>query len=68
MTKTTAPPRYKIALLTWAAAFPVLTTVNLLLGPVLMVLPLPGRTLLVRLGLSRPHGDHTNLLGSGSRG
>ena len=47
VTKTTAPPRYKIALLTWAAAFPVLTAVNVLLGPVLTALPLPGRTLLM---------------------
>lgn len=47
MTRTTAPPRYKIALLTWAAAFPVLTAVNVLLGPVLTALPLPGRTLLM---------------------
>lgn len=47
MTNPTAPPRYKIALLTWAAAFPVLTAVNVLLAPVLARLPLPGRTLLM---------------------
>jgi hypothetical protein len=42
-----APPRYKMALLTWAAAFPVLTAVNVLLGPLLVRLPLPGRALLM---------------------
>ena len=47
MTETTAPPRYKLALLTWAAAFPLLTAVNVLLGPILVRLPLPGRTLLM---------------------
>ncbi|HLJ66243.1 MAG TPA: hypothetical protein VKX16_02635 [Chloroflexota bacterium] len=47
MTDTNQPPRYKLALLTWAAAFPLLTAVNVLLGPLLAVLPLPGRTLLM---------------------
>jgi hypothetical protein len=47
MTDTKAPPRYKLALLTWAAAFPLLTAVNVLLGPLLVALPLPGRTLLI---------------------
>ena len=42
-----SPPRYKMALLTWAGAFPLLTAVNVLLGPVLGALPLPGRTLLI---------------------
>ncbi len=41
------PPRYKMVLLTWAAAFPVLTVLNLLFGPQLAALPLPARTLLV---------------------
>jgi antibiotic biosynthesis monooxygenase (ABM) superfamily enzyme len=36
-----------MALLTWAAAFPLLTAVNVLLGPLLAALPLPGRTLLM---------------------
>jgi antibiotic biosynthesis monooxygenase (ABM) superfamily enzyme len=47
VTDTKAPPRYKMALLTWAGAFPLLTAVNVLLGPVLVALPLPGRTLLI---------------------
>ena len=47
MTDSKAPPRYKMALLTWAAAFPLLTAVNVLLRPVLVILPLPGRTLLM---------------------
>ena len=47
MTDTKAPPRYKMALLTWAGAFPLLTAVNVLLSPVLVALPLPGRTLLI---------------------
>jgi antibiotic biosynthesis monooxygenase (ABM) superfamily enzyme len=36
-----------MALLTWVAAFPLLTFVNILLGPILAVLPLPARTLLM---------------------
>lgn len=47
MTDANAPPRYKVALLTWAAAFPLLTALNVLLRPLLSVLPLPGRTLLL---------------------
>jgi antibiotic biosynthesis monooxygenase (ABM) superfamily enzyme len=47
VTDTKAPPRYKMALLTWAGAFPLLTAVNVLLGPLLVALPLPGRTLLM---------------------
>jgi uncharacterized protein len=45
--KPTSPPRYKMALLTWAAAFPLLTAANVLFGPVLAALPLPLRTLLL---------------------
>ena len=47
MTDSNQPPRYKMALLTWAAAFPLLTAVNVFLGPLLVTLPLPGRTLLM---------------------
>jgi antibiotic biosynthesis monooxygenase (ABM) superfamily enzyme len=36
-----------MALLKWAAAFPLLTAVNGLFGPQLAVLPLPARTLLL---------------------
>jgi antibiotic biosynthesis monooxygenase (ABM) superfamily enzyme len=42
-----SPPRYKTALLTWAAAFTLLTTVNVLFGPQLAALPLPVRTFLL---------------------
>lgn len=45
--KPDSPPRYKVALLTWAAAFPLLTALNVLLHPLLGALPLPGRTLLL---------------------
>jgi uncharacterized protein len=47
---TTQPPtpsRYKMALLTWAAAFPLLTTINLLFGAQLAALPLLVRTFVV---------------------
>lgn len=50
-----SPPRYKIALLTWAAAFPLLTALNVLFGPLLADLALPARTFLltgVLIGLS----------------
>jgi antibiotic biosynthesis monooxygenase (ABM) superfamily enzyme len=43
----TSPPRYKMALLTWAAAFPLLTALNVLFGPQLAALPLPVRTFLL---------------------
>jgi antibiotic biosynthesis monooxygenase (ABM) superfamily enzyme len=36
-----------MALLTWAAAFPLLTAVNVLFGPQLAALPLPIRTFLL---------------------
>jgi antibiotic biosynthesis monooxygenase (ABM) superfamily enzyme len=42
-----SPPRYKLALLTWAAAFPLMTALTMLLGWLLNALPLPGRTLLM---------------------
>jgi antibiotic biosynthesis monooxygenase (ABM) superfamily enzyme len=42
-----SPSRYKTALLTWAAAFPLLTAVNVLFGPQLAALPLPVRTFLL---------------------
>ncbi len=41
------PPRYKLALLTWSAAFPVITLILALLGPVIAPWPLPLRTLLI---------------------
>jgi antibiotic biosynthesis monooxygenase (ABM) superfamily enzyme len=44
---TKAPPRHKLALLTWAAAFPLMTALTMLLGWLLNGLPLPGRTLLM---------------------
>jgi hypothetical protein len=42
-----SPPRYKMTLLTWAAAFLLLTAANVLLRPLLAVLLLPGRPLLL---------------------
>jgi antibiotic biosynthesis monooxygenase (ABM) superfamily enzyme len=41
------PPRYKLALLTWAGAYAVITTILALLGPVMATWPLPVRTLLL---------------------
>jgi hypothetical protein len=46
-TNPASPPRYKVALLTWATVFPLLTAANVLFGPVLALLPLPARTLLL---------------------
>ena len=41
------PPRYKLALLTWVAAYPVITMILGLLGPELASWPLGLRTLVV---------------------
>jgi uncharacterized protein len=41
------PPRYKLALLTWAGAYTVITLILALLGPVMSEWPLPLRTLLL---------------------
>jgi uncharacterized protein len=42
-----APPRYKLALLTWAGAYAVITAILAVLGPVMAPWPLPLRTLLL---------------------
>jgi antibiotic biosynthesis monooxygenase (ABM) superfamily enzyme len=42
-----APPRYKLALLTWAGAYAVITLILTLLGPAMAAWPLPLRTLLL---------------------
>jgi uncharacterized protein len=42
-----APPRYKLALLTWAGAYAVITTILAVLGPVMGSWPLVLRTLLL---------------------
>jgi antibiotic biosynthesis monooxygenase (ABM) superfamily enzyme len=42
-----APPRYKLALLTWVGAYAVITAILDLLGPVMAPWPLPLRTLLI---------------------
>ena len=41
------PPRYKLALLTWAGAYAVITAVLALLGPAIASWPLALRTLLL---------------------
>lgn len=41
------PPRYKLALLTWAGAYAVITAILALLGPAMESWPLPLRTLLL---------------------
>ena len=42
-----APPPYKIALLTWVGAYPVITVIIAVLGPPTARWPLPLRTLLI---------------------
>jgi uncharacterized protein len=42
-----APPRYKLAVLTWAGAYTVITAILGLLGPFMATWPLPLRTLLL---------------------
>jgi antibiotic biosynthesis monooxygenase (ABM) superfamily enzyme len=42
-----APPRYKLALLTWAGAYAVITLILTVLGPAMAAWPLPLRTLLL---------------------
>jgi uncharacterized protein len=42
-----APPRYKVALLTWAGACAVITLILAVLGPTMAPWPLPLRTLLI---------------------
>lgn len=39
------PPRYKLALLTWAGAYVVITLILQILGPTMAPWPLPLRTL-----------------------
>ena len=41
------PPRHKLALLTWAGAWTVITLILWVLGPVMATWPLPLRTLLI---------------------
>ena len=42
-----APPRYKLALLSWAGAYAVITLILAVLGPAMAPWPLPLRTLLL---------------------
>jgi len=41
------PPRYKLALLTWAGAYSLITLILMLLGPVMATWPLALRTLVL---------------------
>lgn len=41
------PPRYKLALLSWAGAYAVITLILAVLGPTMAAWPLPLRTLLL---------------------
>ena len=45
--RAAAPPRYKLALLTWAGAFAVITLILAVLGPLMAPWPLPLHTLLI---------------------
>lgn len=42
-----APPRYKLAVLSWAGAYAVITLILAVLGPAMAPWPLPLRTLLL---------------------
>jgi antibiotic biosynthesis monooxygenase (ABM) superfamily enzyme len=42
-----APPRYKLALLSWVGAYSVITLILAVLGPAMAPWPLPLRTLLL---------------------
>jgi uncharacterized protein len=42
-----APPRYKLALVTWVGAYAVITLILAVLGPAMAAWPLPLRTLLL---------------------
>lgn len=42
-----APPRHKLAVLTWLGAYPVITLILALLGPALVSWPLAVRTLVL---------------------
>jgi antibiotic biosynthesis monooxygenase (ABM) superfamily enzyme len=42
-----APPRYKLALLSWVGAYTVITTILFVLGPAMATWPLLLRTLLL---------------------
>jgi uncharacterized protein len=46
-TRKQAPPRYKMALLTWAGAWGLITLILWQLGPVTATWPLPLRTLVI---------------------
>lgn len=43
----TAPSRYKLALITWAGAYAVITLILAVLGPAMAPWPLPIRTLVL---------------------
>ena len=44
---TSMPPKYKVALVTWAGVYPVITAILALVGPATTSWPLPLRTLLL---------------------
>jgi antibiotic biosynthesis monooxygenase (ABM) superfamily enzyme len=48
---TRKPPRYKVALLTWGAAYTVITLVLAILGPQMESWPLGVRTLVLSLSM-----------------
>ncbi|MEM8906202.1 MAG: hypothetical protein AAGD05_00020 [Bacteroidota bacterium] len=50
-TPASAPPKYKIALLTWIAIYPLITAILLVFGESLAQLPVPLRTLVLTMVL-----------------
>ncbi|WP_334151740.1 hypothetical protein [Microbacterium sp.] len=47
----TPPPRWKMAIITWLAVYPLITALLLLLGPLILGLPIPVITLILSVTL-----------------
>ncbi|MGB4776798.1 hypothetical protein [Microbacterium sp.] len=47
----TPPPRWKLAILTWIAVYPLITLLLLLLGPLIVGMPVPVVTLILSVTL-----------------
>jgi hypothetical protein len=47
--RASAPPRYKLALLSWVGAYAVITTILAVMGPLMATWPLLLRTLLLSM-------------------
>jgi antibiotic biosynthesis monooxygenase (ABM) superfamily enzyme len=47
----TPPPRWKLAIITWIAIYPIITALLLILGPFILRLPIPIVTLILSVTL-----------------